>query len=135
MSSLGFAGQASGDIYPARFVKASGDFTIAQATANDPISGISHNATNTAPIPEVTSDKAATSGQSCRIHKPGERCLLRLGGTVDAGNRLKADADGKGVAIASAGTTPQRYGAKALQGGVAEDLIEVEVEFGVESPA
>ncbi len=135
MSSLGFTGQASGDVFPARFVKQSGDFTFAQAVANDPLFGISQVGTNTAPIPGVTSDKAAVAGQHMRIHKPSERTLLQLGGTVVGGDRLKADADGKGVAIATSGTTPQRYGAIALHGGALNELIEVEVLIGVESPA
>jgi hypothetical protein len=135
MSSLGFTGIAAGDVFPSRFVKVAGDFTFGQATANDPIFGISHAGTNYPPIPEVSADKAATAGQSIRIHKPGERCLLKAGGTVVAGDRLKSDADGKGVAIAAAGTVPQRYGAVALHGGALDELIEVEVVFGVESPA
>jgi len=136
MSSLGFTGIAAGDVYPARFVKkTANDWEFAQAGANEPIFGISQIGTNKAPIPDVTSDKAAEAGQSCRIHKEGERCLLQLGGTVAAGDRLKADTDGKGVAIATSGTTPQRYGAIALQGGSANEFIEVEVQIGVESPA
>ena len=137
MSSIGTPAFAGGDIYPCRFVKqsAAADFNVLQATANDPIKGISQAGTNLPPIPEVTSDKAAVAGQQLRIHTPPEGCLLELGGTVAAGDRLKADNDGKGVAIATSGTTPQRYGAVAQQGGDAGEKIRVEVVIGVESPA
>lgn len=136
MSSLGFTGIAAGDIYPARFVKQSGQpFEVAQAGANDALFGISQLGTNTPPIPGVTSDKAAVAGGSLRVHKPGERCFVTAGGTITAGDRLKSDADGKGVAIATSGTTPQRYGAIALQNAASGEFCEVEVAIGVESPA
>lgn len=138
MSSSGTVGLSGGDIYPCRFVKrsAAADFNFLQAGANDAIRGISQNGTNTAPIPDVTSDKAATSGQQLRVHtEPETGVLLELGGTVVAGDRLKADTDGKGVSIATSGTTPQRYGAIANQGGDAGDKISVDVVIGVESPA
>ncbi len=136
MSSVGIGGVAGGDIYPCRFVKAdTNDYTFLQATANDPIIGISQSGTNKAPIPDVTSDKAAVSGESLRLHTPPETCLLELGGTVAAGERLKADADGKGVSIATSGTTPQRYGAVAREGGASGNKIHVMIEIGVESPA
>ena len=93
MSSIGTPAFAGGDIYPCRFVKqsAAADFNVLQATANDPIKGISQAGTNLPPIPEVTSDKAAVAGQQLRIHTPPEGCLLELGGTVAAGDRLLED--------------------------------------------
>lgn len=137
MSSIGTPAFAGGDIYPCRFVKqsAAADFNVLQAEANDPIKGISQNGTNLPPIPDVTSDKAAVAGQQLRVHTAPEGCLLELGGTVTASDRLKSDADGKGVAIATTGTTPQRYGAVAQQGGVSGEKVLVEVVIGVESPA
>jgi hypothetical protein len=137
MSSLGAPALAGGDIRPCRFVKqsASEDYNLLEADANDPLVGISQSGTNVAPIPNVTSDKAAIAGQQFRVHRPGESCLLELGGTVAAGDRLKSDADGKGVAIATSGTTPQRYGGVAMQAGVSGEKIQVEVQIGVESPA
>ena|ERR1700752_5024045 len=130
MSSLGGRGLAGGDIYPCRFVKqsAAADHNFLQAGANEPVIGISQVGTNTAPIPNVTSDKAATAGQQLRIHSEPEECLLELGGTVVAGDRLKADADGKGVAIASSGTTPQNCGAVAQQGGDSGNKIMVTIQ-------
>lgn len=137
MSSIGISGVAGGDIRPCRFVKQSAvdDFTWLEADANEPVQGISQAGTNLPPIPDVTSDKAAVAGQSLRIHTPPEPCLLELGGTVAAGDRLKSDADGKGVAIATSGTTPQRYGAVAQQAGSSGEKIQVNVLIGVESPA
>lgn len=131
MSSIGAPALAGGDIYPCRFVKqsASEDFNVLQAGANEPVCGISQAGTNTAPIPGVTSDKAATSGQQLRVHSTPETCLLELGGTVAAGDRLKADTDGKGVAIAASGTTPQNCGARALQAGDSGNKILVQIEI------
>ena len=136
MSSLGFTGVAAGNVSPSCFVKkTANDYEFDLAGANDPIFGITQDGTNKAPIPGVTSQYAAEAGESCRVHKPGERCLLKLGGTVSAGDRIKSDSSGNGVSIATSGTTPQRYGAVALQGGSSGELIEVEVLIGVESPA
>jgi hypothetical protein len=133
----GFQGIAASTINLARFVKSSGnDHEFAQAGDNDPIVGISGIGSARPPIPDVATHVAAEAGQSFRIHQEGERCLLTAGQPFSAGARLKSDANGKGVAIATSGTTPQRYGAVALQAATAADqLVEVVVVLGVESPA
>jgi|2_EtaG_2_1085320.scaffolds.fasta_scaffold03392_3 hypothetical protein len=49
---------------------------------------------------------------------------LRLGGTVKAGNQVKADANGNGVL----GVGNAKYGAQALEDGVSSDVISVLLE-------
>lgn len=130
MSSLGFAGIATGDIYPARFVKAgAGGFSVTQCGANDPVFGVSQFGTNGPPIPGVTFDKAATVGQTLRVHKPGEQCFVQAGAAITSGNRLKADADGKGIPLAG-GTTAEQFGAVALQDASTGEFCAVEVVIG-----
>ena len=130
---------ANGDIRPARFVKLTyGDGGVAkafEADANESPIGISQEGTNTAPIPGVTSDKAAEQGQGLQLHVEGEECLLELGGTVAVGNFVKSDADGKGVAAATTGTDVQYVGATALESGVAGNKIRVKVQLMSHRPA
>lgn len=127
---------ASGTIRPCRFVKISGAFQCAEADANEDVIGVSMEGTNTAPLSDlVTSDNAAVSGDSLRIFGNGDTCLLQIGDTVTYGQRLKSDADGKGVPVATTGTTIQYYGARALQSGSASEKIWVQIEIGVIRPA
>lgn len=110
--------KASGTIRQCRFVKISGNFTGAEADANERVIGISYQSSRTAPLNDLapTSDHAI-SGDQIQMYGVGDVCLLEYGGTVTAGEYLKSDADGKGVTIASSGTTPQYVGAIALDGG------------------
>jgi hypothetical protein len=97
---------------------------------------LGHHAAGTreAPIPSAGTPYAAALGESCRIHKEGERCLLKLGGTVTAGDLLKSDASGNGVSCSTSAATMQNFGAMALMGGISGELIEVEVRFGSVTP-
>jgi len=124
---------AGGNITAGRFVTFSptADFTVTQAGANVKIAGISMVGTREAPIPSVTTPYAAQSGESLRVHGDTEVCHLTLGGTVEPGDDLKSDADGKGVKIAG-GTTTQEIGATSLQGGVSGDSILVQVSLRAE---
>lgn len=124
MSSIAPHMTASGNIRPARFVKVSGNFTVAEAGAGEEIVAISQVGTNTAAIPGVTSQYAAESGQSLQLHGTGAVCLLVLGGTVTAGDLLKADANGAGVTASSG----DKCGAIALQGGASGEQILVQVQ-------
>lgn len=123
MSTLAPHLVASGSIYPARFVKVSGNRQVAQAGAGEDVCGISQVGTNKAPIPDVTSQYAAESGQPLEIHGFGSLCLLTLGGSVTAGDFLKADADGKGVTASSG----DKCGALALEGGSSGEQVLVQV--------
>ena len=112
-----------------RFVhQTDNDFEVAEANANEAIAGISMEGTRTAPIPDVTANEAAQDGEPLQVYGQGEVCLLELGGTVNPGDLLKSDADGKGVVIASGGTL-QEIGAKAVEGGVSGEAILVQVQI------
>lgn len=117
---------ASGTIRQCRFVKVSGNFTGAEADANERVIGISYQSSRTAPLNDLapTSDHAI-SGDQIQMYGLGDVCLLEYGATVVAGEYLKSDADGKGVPIATSGTTPQYAGAIALDGGAAGERRQV----------
>jgi len=120
---------AGGTIRPSRFVKiGTTDFSCLEADANEITIGISQEGGREAPIPSVTTVNAAESGDSVQVYQESEECLLELGGTVAVGGRIKSDADGKGVAVATTGTTVQESGAFAAEAGVSGDLIRVRVQ-------
>lgn len=132
---------ANGTIRRARFVKVdpSDNNSVLEADANERVIGISQLAGRTAPIPSVTADppEAAQSGEFLTVHNQGESgVLLELGtGGATAGGLLKSDADGKGVAIATTGTTIQQIGARALETASAGELCKVEIVIFSERPA
>lgn len=130
---------AGGNIYPCRFVKMStaADDRGLQATANDAPIGISYPEGRYAPLSDVvTTNYHAIEGDPIGLYGDGEQCLLELGsGGATRGGRLKADADGKGVAVATTGTTIQQFGAVALESGSESEKIRVFVLLGSERPA
>ena len=133
---------ANDNIRPFRFCKPddSGtpeDFYVKEANANEKIIGIAGEGTNMPPLSDlVTTAYAAQAGQSFRMNGNGEVCLLEIGAAVAAGTYLKSDNEGRGVEIATTGTTLQRYGAMALQhGAAAGEKIRVQVMIGSERPA
>jgi len=122
---------ASGNIYPSRFVKISGENQCAQCGAGDEPIGISMEGTNYPPIddPHVTvAGYAAVSGESLRIYGDGdESVLITAGAAFSAGAHLKADTDGKGIATTAA---TDASGAVALQAATAKDqLVPVQVQI------
>jgi hypothetical protein len=117
---------AGGNIYPARFVTYSGANTVTQAGAGNKVFGISQVGTNTAPVPEVTSQYAAQSGQQLEVFGDNDETSLELGGTVSAGDELKSDSNGKGVVLAGSGA--ENIGAVALEAGTSGQLIKVRVK-------
>jgi hypothetical protein len=124
---------AGGTIAPCRFVSMSAtgqtpaDHTVFQATAGagtegDLVDGISQEGTRAFD----NSTQAATVGDHLRVHGPGDVCLLELGsGGCTAGQLLKADANGKGIACT---TDQDRVGARALQSGAAGTKVRVQVQ-------
>ncbi len=122
---------ANGNIYPCRFVKldTSADFKVIQATANSDILGVSQEGSNYPPLSDLSvSAYAAQAGQNIRLFGDGDVCLVTAGGVITRGDKLKSDANGKAVSIATTGTTLQKYGGIALQSAAAEDekiLIQV----------
>ena len=123
--------KAGGDIYPCRFVMldTSADHTGLQATANGVIIGVAQEGSNYPPLNDlVTTHKAATSGEYFRLYGDGDQCLVEAGEAFDRGTRLKADANGKAVAILTTGTTRQNIGAVALASAAAAgEKIPVQV--------
>ena len=132
--------RAGGTIRRCRFVKLSttANNTILEADANEVVFGVSQEAGREAPIPSVTADppEAAQSGDQLNVFQNSEYCLLEIGsGGVTSGGRLKSDADGKGVAIATTGTTIQHIGAIAQATCAAGELCPVQVYRSSERPA
>lgn len=127
---------ARGTINPSRFVKMSAhqDNSVEQAGANENTVGISQEWSYLAPLPSAGTE-AAVSSMSVKVYSIGETCMLELGGSVSRGGRIKADTDGKGVAIATTGTTIQYIGAEALESGSSGQLIRVNVVKYSERPA
>ena len=129
---------AGGDVRPARFVKLStaADFTVLEADANERTYGISIDAYQDAPIPSNTNGYAASAGQSLRMYGIGDECTLTLGsGGATRGDKLKSDADGKGVAAATTGATMQWVGAEALESGLEGEKIKVRISQYPHYPA
>lgn len=114
--------RASGDINPMRFVKMSGDNTVAESDANELSIGISMRQSKA-----FDSALAASDDGQVAVYTVGQIAKLELGGSVSAGGLIKSDADGKGVAVATSGTTAQNVGAIAINGGASGEIIDVEV--------
>lgn len=119
---------ADGDISPSRFVKTltTADNSVAQAGANAAVIGISQEGAREPPLPGVTL-LAGKTGDNIQIYQMTDSCLLELGGTIVAGDYLKSDANGKGVVIATTGTTAQEIGARALTAGASGEKVRVQV--------
>ncbi len=119
---------SGGNINPKRFVtqQTDADLTVEESNATEMPVGVSGIGTKYAPIPEVTTNYHAESGDPVWVHGPGEECWLVAGGAVTAGDLLKPDNDGKGV-TASAG---DKYGARALTAATAGTDCRVYVQVG-----
>lgn len=120
---------ASGNIYPSRFVSiVSGSRGyVAQATASTPVAGVSTEGTFYAPGTAADSGYAGVDTYPVPLKGPGRTCLLKLGGTVSAGDRLVSDASGQGTKLDVTATGHQYIGAVALDNGVSGSLIRVQV--------
>ena len=121
--------RSTGNTNPSRFVTVvSGSAGyVDQATPSTFIIGVSQKGTQEAPGTAADSGYAATAGRPLTVHMPGSVALLKLGGTVSAGDRLTADASGQGVKVATTATAHTYVGAIALSNGVSGDLIDVMV--------
>lgn len=123
-------GVSGGTVRPARFVKPSGaaDYTLLEADANEMAFGISDNATRDAPL-EDASGNIAVAGDSFNYHPEGNITVLEIGsGGITRGAEIKSDADGKGIAALTSGTTNQWVGAIALESAVEGELARVLVK-------
>lgn len=121
---------AGGNISPSRFVMPSStnENECLQATADARTIGISQRGTRNPPIAGLDDGLAAVAGEQLQIFGPGEVAMLEIGAAVTPGTFLRSDANGRGIPVATAG---QWYGARALQGGAANDFIQVLVITGL----
>jgi hypothetical protein len=128
MASYGFT--ASGSIYPSRFVAlvSSEPFIVEQSTASKRHIGISQKGTQEAPGTSADTGLAAATTKTLRVHLEGEEALLKLGGTVNSGDYLTADASGQGVSADPASTAKVYIGARAMQDGGSGEFIRVVVK-------
>lgn len=128
---------AGGNIGPCLFAKlsTSADFTALVAGANEVTIGITDEGSRNAPGTAADDGLMAVAGENINVFGPGRVCLLTLGGTVARGARIKSDANGAGVTVATTGTTVQEYGAIALQSGTSGQKIRVRVTQGAIRPA
>lgn len=118
---------ANGNIAPARFVKidTTADGKVLQCGAGDQVYGVSQPGTRRTPYGSLDDGFAAIAGENLQIYGLGEKeIMLELGGAVTRGDRLKADANGKGVTTTSAN---DEVGAVAMASGASGDLVPVEV--------
>jgi hypothetical protein len=118
---------ANGNIRPSRFVKldTTADGKVLECDAGEGVIGVSHESTRRTPYSSLDDGYAAIAGEQIEVYAHTSECLLELGGTVTRGDRLKADADGKGV---SSSTDLDNWGAIALQSGVSGNLVKVKVQ-------
>jgi len=123
--------RAGGTIRPSRFVKITGDSTVEECDAGDPIFGISGEWTRDTPVDVYTSTgiNAALDGDQVTIYGTGDAgCLLEIAGVVTAGSLLQSDANGAGIVLTTIpATADQEAGAVALEAGAAGDKIRVQV--------
>lgn len=119
---------ANGTISPCRFVKLVTSTTgrVTQATAGQQIFGISQMGIRR-DLYIDTNGFAALVNEPIGVFDDTDECLLECGGTVSAGDRLKSDANGKGVATT---TNLDEYGALAIWSGVSGEQIRVKVARG-----
>jgi hypothetical protein len=117
---------STGNIAPSRFVKLSTtlDGKCTQAGAGEKIFGISQQGTRNTPYGSLDDGYAAIAGENLQIYGPGDDgAVLELGGTVAAGDRLKSDANGKGVTTV---TNLDEVGAVAMVAGTSGQLVPVQ---------
>ena len=90
--------------------------------------GVVEQATDaTAPVYILNEGYDGTSGARTGSVIMGGQAKLKVGGTVAAGDFLTADGSGLGVATTTANA---KYGATALEAGVANDVVMVQVVQG-----
>lgn len=99
-------GGTNATVYPARFVKITGEFAIEQAAADEKVIGVSQEGTWAPPgitelLGAVSSTYAAKTGQTLKVFGLGDICVVESGAAITAGVSVKADANGRAVPAAS----------------------------------
>lgn len=129
---------AGGNINVSRFVKPStaADMTVLQCGANEQAIGVAYEGNNSPPTPDLATSYAAIAGAPLRIYGPGDICQVVAGsGGVTRGGRVKSDADGKAVPIATTGTTIQQIAGWALETAAENELFRIMLHPYSERPA
>ena len=129
---------AQATIYPCRFVSAypstgnTASFEVIEdVVAAQNIVGVSQEGTDFFPTSDtdhyVGANYAAVAGENVKVFSVGEQCLIELGGTVNAGDWIKANAttDGKGIQAPLGTSGQQSVGGIALQYGVSGEKIRM----------
>ncbi|WP_319775499.1 capsid cement protein [Breoghania sp.] len=93
-------------------------------------SEVSAGASGTALLIGVSDQMGADAGEMLDVVLGGIY-PVQLGGSVDAGDPLTADADGKGVLAEPVAGSLVRYACFAMSDGVADDIIPVLVVPGI----
>lgn len=124
---------AGADIKVSRFViiEASVDHTVVTAGAGAQAVGVSHEGPELASLPPDSTAAvdliAAYDGSACRIYGVGDNCEVFAGGSINAGQFLKPDADGKAVAASSG----DEYSAFARAGASSGERCQITIEQGI----
>lgn len=129
--------KARGTILPSRFVKLSTGFDNSALPAgdNERVVGVSQAGTRDAPGVAGASGVAADDGDEVQVFGLGDICLLQAGtGGFVHGDRLKSDAVGRGVPVATTGTVIQNVGAYALETTPAAAFGRVQIVIYSERP-
>lgn len=119
---------AGGNITPSRFVKLSttADNTVLQAGAGERCIGVSQQGTRNPPYGALDDGFCAIASEELRVFQDGEICPLTVGAAVTRGDRLKSDANGKGITAAA---NDPHYAIALQSGGGDGELIEVKVDL------
>ena len=126
---------AEGTIRPMRIVKhGTTAGLVAEATGvTDDFVGISGQGTRFAPWDELDDGNHAIVTENVVVKQDGEkRVKLELGGTVTIGQWVTSHTDGTGLAST---TDRDNVVGKARMGGVAGEIIEVDIIIGERSTA
>lgn len=121
---------ARGTIRPSRFVRidTATDFGVLESDAGSLSIGISQEGTRDTPGVSGAGTDAASVGEPIHVYGLGDTPMLEVGAAVASGDRLKSDADGKGVAVAA---DADFFGAIALEAGAADGVkIRVQIVIG-----
>jgi len=120
---------ATSDIPVSVFVRitTNADFDVQACVANEVAIGVSDYAPQDAVLPGGSVGPAAVAGTAVRVFGLGETCEVLAGGTIQAGQYVKPDANGKAVAC----STNDKYSAIARSGATAANqLVKVILEHG-----
>jgi len=127
MAGNGQQFQAGADINVSVFVKISGDNQVVTAGAGDEAIGVMHESAWDTPIPGANDTIAVPNGQSKRVYQATESCEVIVGlGGLSAGDYVKPDGSGHGVACAAG----DEYSAICTQGASAGGRAKVLISAG-----